>query len=151
MHIANYKQNQDFEKHTQFITHNSKNILKINTKDTLTYFRLEHEISEAKRKQDEFNILRDNHINRLMGHDLVDYDKKIMEENNQFEMQERIKKTKSYNQGLELGKLLKPGLNIDHEHEMIGQSIRKKLTMKTSSSYSKGTQKLMKLKPIYNK
>ena len=129
----------------------NKNMLKINVQDTFTYFRLEHEISEVKRKQEQFKILQNDHINSLINHDLVDYDKKMMdaENMNQFEVEEKIKETKSFKKGLDLGKLLKPSIKKDNEHD-ITEFIGNTFSMKNNFNH-KESQKFWKLKPINSK
>ena len=151
LHISNYKQNRDFEKFVQIKTHNNKNILKINTPDSLTYFRLQHELSEAKRKQEQFNILRNDRIKGLMTQNLIDYDKKIMNEDdmNHNEIEEKIKQTKFYKKGLELGKLLKPDIKIEKELEnKMGQLFKNIFTLRTHNNQKEKSKSFMKSKTI---
>ena len=149
LHVINYKQNKDFERYVQVKTHDSKKILKINTPDSLTYFRLQHELSEAQRKQDQFNILRNDRINGLITQNLIDYDKKMMDKDsvNHYEIEEKIKQTKLYKRGLELGKLLKPDV-IEEEEVDVDSKIGHRNLIALKSNVNEKTKGLMKSKTM---
>ncbi len=71
-------------------------VIHIKTPDYFTFMRLEHEINEVIRKQNEFHELKKNYFEKKLKQKEIIID----DENNKGFDQERIKKTKDYKKGI---------------------------------------------------
>lgn len=77
LHIANYMQNKDFNQITEIATVEDDQILKINARDGLTFFRLHHELDEINRKKDNFAKMKEKYFDKKDPKSLIHYDKEL--------------------------------------------------------------------------
>ena len=114
--IPNYQQNKEFSKHVDVscIQNLDQRFLKIKTPDYLTFFRIQHEIGEIKRKKERFLEMKEKYFDKKDPEDLIKYDQNIRcnchsQEND--ETNKKVKNSLAYLKGRKIGEKLNPNKN----------------------------------------
>jgi hypothetical protein len=70
-------QNKEFNQLAEIGVIDQDQILRINARDGLTFFRLHHEIDEINRKKENFEKMKEKYFDKKNPKDLVNYDKEL--------------------------------------------------------------------------